>query len=234
MIANGTTVPQYSCAVHFYFSDRADPVIKYSINTATYLFSTKSNVNSQYCATTVSITPSTQPSYGGQQLTCHADAFPPPNFVWIDNLKGGATVASEANFTLPVDGGQFNLNCTALSTGSVSCNTSTSFSGFAVVCPSNATISPTNYVPQVGETFNCSSKSNPGANYTWYNSTGATLSTQSTLTVNSPGDFTFTCVASVSAYGAVCSVANTSISGTAILCPKQRRNLSEQHGSTAW
>jgi hypothetical protein len=132
MVANGTTVPQYSCAVHFYFSDHAISPIKYSINTATYLFSTKSNVNIQYCAANVSITPTTQPYYGGQQITCNADGFPPPNFVWIDNLKSGATVASGANITLPVDGGPFNLNCTALSTGSLSCNISTSVSGFAI------------------------------------------------------------------------------------------------------
>ena len=84
-----------------------------------------------------------------------------------------------------------------------------------VVCPPVPTITPANPNPQVGDSYTCYVANFPTASYTWSDSAGHVLSTQSTITVNASGSFSFRCNASISVGSTGCYNVSV-INGSAI------------------
>ena len=79
------------------------------------------------CPTTVSISPSTGPFSAGDVLTCDANGYPEPSYLWTDS--SGTVVSSTSTVTLPE--GSFSLTCTATGNLPGSCTASDSVSGLA-------------------------------------------------------------------------------------------------------
>jgi hypothetical protein len=221
-VASGKVIPPYTCNMHFDFFNGVDQFTDFATNNASYTIIT-SPVAVQYCPENMIITSSTGPYFAGDVLSCAADAYFAPTYNWTDNLMPTNSLHGGQNFTLPAGGGLFNLNCTAYSTGNLTCNVTRPVAGFAILCPyavAASTTSKNAAAPEVGDTFTCMSVSNPHpANYTWTNSTGATVSTLNIVSITAPGPFNLTCTASVTVGAATCSN-TTVINGTAIVCPR--------------
>ena len=81
-------------------------------------------------------------------------------------------------------------------------------------CPSSVTItSPAGSSFSVGYVLTCESDGYPEPSYSWTDSDGVVVSTASTVTIQNPGPFTFTCTAEGN-LTTTCSV-SSSVSGNA-------------------
>ena len=77
------------------------------------------------CPATAAISPSTGQFSAGDVLTCDANGYPEPSYLWTDN--SGAVVSSTSTVTLVE--GPFSLTCTANGDLPEPCSASDSFSG---------------------------------------------------------------------------------------------------------